>query len=333
MQLKYDGQNYAVESNESVLDCLIRHGIHIPNSCRSGICQSCMLRATTGQPSTNSQKGLRPSRIEQNYFLSCSCIPEQDMEIVLPDTASLSVTTTVSSIEQLSGNTLRLRLEVPDNYSFHAGQYLRLFHPQGESRNYSIASLPNHDSFLELHIRILPNGLVSNWLATDVKPGDEIAIGEAVGDCYYIDDKPQQPLLLIGTGTGLAPLYGILRDAIYKQHQADIYLYHGSSTADGLYLHQILQDLSAQKSNYHYIASISKDSDVANSQQTPATNPPRQGRCNKLALEDHKKLRGWKVFICGNPDMVKATQKAVFLAGASMSDILADSFLHTSPKP
>ncbi|MFV2056364.1 MAG: 2Fe-2S iron-sulfur cluster-binding protein [Thiohalomonadales bacterium] len=321
MHLQFDGQKYWVESDETVLDCLIRHGIHIPNSCRSGICQTCMLRATAGQPSQDSQKGLRPSRIEQNYFLSCSCLPEQDMEIVLPDTESLSIATTLSSIEYLNTNTLRLRLALPEDYSYHAGQYLRLFHPSGESRNYSIASQPDQDEFLELHVRILPGGLISDWLVETLQVGDKIAIGEAIGDCYYIDDNPKQSLLLIGTGTGLAPLYGVLRDAIEKQHLGDIHLYHGSSLSEGLYLKETLHNLTHHADHsYNPCAS-----------DTQGQQGIRQGRCNVLALEDHPILSGWRVFICGNPAMVKATQRAVFLAGASMSDILVDSFLTTRP--
>jgi len=329
MQLQYDDQSYSVEPNETVLECLLRHGIHIPNSCQSGLCQSCMLRATDGNPGSTAQQGLRPAKIEQNYFLACCCKPTEDLQAELPDSSSLSVATNIVSIDLLTLNTARMRLALPDNYSYHAGQFLRVFHPLGESRNYSIASLPEIDDFLELHIKILPDGLVSNWLVNSLQVGDEINIGEAIGDCYYIPDKPQQSMLLMGTGTGLAPLYGVLRDAIHQQHQGDIYLYHGAHKQEDLYLAELLNTL-ATRNGIHYLPSFSAETN-GNSENENNTDNIRNGRCNELALQDHPKLSGWRAYVCGNPKMVKASQRALFLAGVSMSEIYVDSFLPTNP--
>jgi len=328
MQLQYKDQSYSVESNETVLECLLRHGIPIPNSCQSGLCQSCMMRATDGNPGSTAQQGLRAAKIEQHYFLACCCRPTENLHIELPDTSSLSVATNIISIDLLTPNTVRIRLSLPENYPYHAGQFLRVFHPLGASRNYSIASLPGVDDFLELHIKILPDGLVSNWLASSLHIGDEINIGEAIGDCYYIADKPQQAMLLIGTGTGLAPLYGILRDAIQQQHQGDVYLYHGVHKQEDLYLDKLLSTLS-KKSGIHYLPSFSAETSENIEYQERANNV-RNGRCNELALQDHPKLSGWRAYVCGNPTMVKASQKALFLAGVSMSEIFVDSFLPTN---
>lgn len=325
MQLHFNGHSYRVNVSETVLDCLLRHGLSIPSSCRAGICQSCMLRAIDGDPGTAAQNGLKPSRKEQNFFLACRCLPQQNLNIALPSSDSLSVKTSVIGVERLSSNVIRVRLQVPTQYEYHAGQYLRVFHPNGESRNYSIASLPGIDNFLELHLRIIRGGLLSNWFATELKAGDEISIGEAIGDCYYTADDQRKPILLIGTGTGLAPLYGILRDAMENKHLGPIYLYHGSRDADGLYLHDTLTKLN-QLSGFTYIPSISSPSQLEH-----PTDNIRHGRCNELALADYPQLSAWRAYICGNADMVKSTQKAVFLAGAAMSDIFVDSFLPTNP--
>ncbi|MCX7125143.1 MAG: 2Fe-2S iron-sulfur cluster-binding protein, partial [Gammaproteobacteria bacterium] len=43
--IAYLGKTYTLYDNESVLDCLIRHGVDYPNSCRSGVCQSCLIKS------------------------------------------------------------------------------------------------------------------------------------------------------------------------------------------------------------------------------------------------------------------------------------------------
>jgi len=48
-----------------------------------------------------------------------------------------------------------------------------------------------------------------------------------------------------------------------------------------------------------------------------------------LALGDHPDLTGWRVYLCGNPQMVNAAQVGTFLAGAASSEIFADPFLPT----
>jgi NAD(P)H-flavin reductase len=53
----------------------------------------------------------------------------------------------------------------------------------------------------------------------------------------------------------------------------------------------------------------------------------QSGRAVDAALADFAQLSGWRVFLCGREDMVKAMQKKSFLAGASMQDIFADPFV------
>ena len=313
-----EGKTYQVADNETVLDALLRQGVDAPYSCRSGICHTCIMRALSGSPTEESQKGLKPSRIEQDYFLPCSCIPEQDMEIVFPDANAVSVDTQVIDVLYLNSETVRLRLQRPHAFNYRAGQYTVLYNPEGVGRNYSFASVPEQDDFLEFHVRRIANGQISRWIADNLKPGDHIRMGESIGDCFYLPGQPEQPLLMIGTGTGLAPLYGIVRDALAQQHQGPIYLYHGSRHKAGLYYRAELDQLSAAHPSFHYAACVSDDNPSAD---------VISGRASDVALQAHAALRGWRIYLCGSPEMVNATQRAVFLAGASMHEIHKDAFV------
>jgi len=278
------------------------------------------MRAIKGKPTESSQKGLKQSQIAQNYFLACSCYPQEEMEVVLPDTQLFRKTTEVVDKTLLGDSVLRLRLARPHDFTYFAGQYVTIFKNKTLGRSYSLASVPELDNFLEFHIKIIPGGKLSQWLANELSIGAIITVSEALGNCLYLEASRERPMAFIGTSTGLAPLYGVLRDALHRGHQGEIRLYHGVRSHNELYLHNELLQLANQHPNFSYIPCLSRE----------AVEPPlRHGRASNIAIEEIGKFNGWCVYLCGNPDMVNTSKRAIFLAGASLQDIFADPFIHS----
>ena len=312
----YGGQSYEC-GTESVLDCLTAQGVSVPSSCRSGICQTCLMRAVSGEIPERARAGLKPTLAAQNYFMACSCYPQDDIEVALPDAGLNRLAATVGSVEYLNADVLGIRLNPSRPLEYRAGQFINLFKDNATARCYSLASVPSLGEALFLNVRKVPGGLVSNWLFENLKAGDEVEISEATGDCFYVPGNAEQDILLIATGTGLAPLYGIIRDALMKGHRGRLILYHGNYDAGGFYLVDELRELARVHCNFSYVPCISDG--VA-----PAGY--RTGMVLEVALADHSDLSGWRVFLCGNPNMVNAAKKQAFLAGASMREIFADPF-------
>lgn len=315
----FEGQQYQLQDGESVLSCLLRHELEVPNSCRNGICQTCLLRAVSGKPTETAQKGLKPALVQQGYFLACSCVPSQNMEVVLPNTTAFRRETVVSEIHHFTPDIVRLRLSRPEGFDYCAGQFLTLFHPDGHARSYSLASLPELDKALEFHVRRYPGGQVSGWIATQLKPGDSLSVTEAIGECVYLPGAPEQPILLMATGTGLAPLYGVVREALKRGHRGPIQLYHGSRHPAGLYLHKELLQLAQAHPNLNYIPCLSGAHQL---------DGVEYGRVNEVAMRQNPDLKQWRVYICGVPEMVYAAKRAAFLAGASLQAIHSDPFVY-----
>lgn len=317
-QLTFNGNTYHCAENQSVLDALQGHGVPIPSSCRNGVCQTCLMRCIGGNLPTESQSGLKETLKAQNYFLACSCRPQADMEITLPETGTARIQATVHSIEPLNHEVVCVGLHCENPLDYRAGQFINLFKDATLGRSYSLASVPGRDPHLKLHIRKVPDGRVSGWAHHSLKPGDVVEISQPVGNCFYVAGNPQQPILLIGTGSGLAPLYGIARDALVQGHSGPIRLYHGSRNPQGLYLVDELRALAERHDNFSYTPCISGDA--------MSGDGYAQGRALDVALADIGKLTGWRVFLCGNPEMVKTAKKKAFLTGAAMKDIYADAF-------
>jgi ferredoxin-NADP reductase len=276
-----------------------------------------MMQAIKGAVPEQAQTGLKPTLAAQNYFLACSCIPQEDIEVALPDIEMSRLVAMVSSVEPLNADILGIRIIPPRPFEYKAGQFINFFKDDTTARCYSLASVPGLDDELMLHVRKVPGGLVSGWIFASLQPGDAITISAATGDCFYVPGNPAQNILLIGTGSGLAPLYGIVRDALRNGHTGKIRLYHGSYNTAGLYLVDELRTLAAANPNFNYVPCVSDG--VA-----PAGYA--QGVVLDVALAENLDLTGWRVFLCGNPDMVNAAKKETFFAGASMRDIFADPF-------
>lgn len=314
--VKYKDQIYDCRSGETVLDALTRQGVTLDFSCRSGICQVCLQRVTSGDVPERSQLGLRPSLRAQGYFMPCSCVPENDICMAPPRAEDLYQGVVVQAVEPLTAAITKVILETNSPLAYRPGQFINLRRPDGLTRSYSLASVPD-DYFLELHVQRKRNGVMSNWLCDELKPGDELELQGPQGECYYHADKPDQPILLIGTGSGLAPMFGVVRAALAAGHRGDIHLYHGTHAEQNLYLQREINILAARHANLHYHPCVSGD----------AIQPGvAHGRANAVAIQHHADLQGWAVYLCGLPAMVYAAQQQVLRAGADPHDIYADPF-------
>ena len=315
--IAFQGSEYECRESETVLDALLRHGVEIHYSCRAGLCLTCLLRGLDGMVPPEAQAPLRETMRRQGYFLACCCRPQERLAVSLPDEATFTARARVTQIEPLTPTIRRLRLRPDVPLDYRPGQFVNLYRADGLCRSYSLASVPGLDEELEVHVKHHAGGRLSTWIFEHLQPDDEIEIQGPNGACFYVPGLPAQPLLLIGNGTGLAPLYGIVRAALAAGHHGPIYLYHGSRHASGLYLREELAALMAAHQNFRYIPCLSGpnlDQDC------------RPHRAEAAAFADHARIIGWRLFLCGNPPMVQGAQRQAYLAGADLADIHADSF-------
>ena len=315
--IHFRGRSLDLHQGETVLECLERSGESIPSSCRNGICQSCMLQASSGDVPPESQKGLKPSLRKQGYLLACACRPQSDL-VLSSESPVPNFDSTVVASEPLATGVFRVLLEKPAGMEYAAGQFVQVERPSdGLTRPYSLASLPSQ-ACLELHIRVRETGTMSRWLSSAV--GEAVRVRGPQGECCYDPAEPERPLLLIGTGTGLSPLLGVLRDALQHGHSGPIRLTHGAQSLAGLYAWQGLLELARQHAN------VSLQGLVA---EAPSAEVPfvQVGKVGNHLLGPQFPLSQSEIFLCGNPGLVQTLKKFAYLNGASLSHIHADPFL------
>lgn len=317
----FEGKSYELEAGESVLDCLLRHGQSVSSLCRSGACQSCLLKATAGVPPAAAQIGLKEAWKTQGFFLACMCRPQGELSVERCDVAA-TYSAEITRVRPLAPNVMGVWLSRPPDFQFRAGQFVQLLRPSDAlMRPYSIASLPS-DNELELHVAQLPNGQMSGWLCDAV--GQSVHVRGPFGECFYQEGELDRPLLLAGTGTGLSPLVGVLRAAAEQGHRGEIALFHGSPQTSGIYLRSELAALAEVLPGLRLFGSVLSGSE----QELGAQGrwQVEQAPLDQLVLSRYPKLNAHRLFLCGQPTLVQSLRKRAYLAGASLARIHCDAF-------
>jgi NAD(P)H-flavin reductase/ferredoxin len=302
-ELQVGERRWTVAPGSNLLDSLNLAGVAVPYSCRAGSCHACLVRCIKGEPADALPQALDPVKRLQGWRLACQCRVLDDLSVQAFDPLRDGSPARVSGCDWLSPTVLRLRLEPERALRYRAGQHLVLWTASGVARPYSLASLPGEDPYLEFHLDCRQPGAFID-AARQLKIGDSIGLGELRGGALQYDpDWQERPLLLLAAGTGLGPLWGVLREALRQDHQGAIRLVHLARDESEHYLRDELTGLPAQVQ-------------LVTSQNLATT------------LADLRLLsRRSMALICGSPGSVEDFAKRLYLAGLPRNQVLADVFV------
>lgn len=174
-------------------------------------------------------------------------------------------------------------------------------------RAYSIAS-ENTTGELDFYLALVSHGELTPRLFT-LQTNDRVYVGTKVTGVFTLDSvAPDKHLLLMATGTGLAPYISMLRSQMNELKDRKVVVLHGVRHSSDLGYREELESLSQKSHNIIYMPTISQ----------PAKDPSWTGLTgylqDKLFSGEVEKRTGLKiapenfdVFICGNPAMIEAT--------------------------
>lgn len=226
--------------DQSMLEAAEEHGVAIVNECQSGICGTCVATCTSGQYEMGRTEGLSDVERAARKVLTCQTFATSDCRIELQypadDNAALLITGdgVVTSVDLVSAGTAILRVDVSGLGSalrYKAGQFAQLRVPgTGTWRNYSYAHPDGRDE-LEFIIRLLPDGVMSNYLRDRAQPGDRIAMRCSKGSFYL---RPVvRPVILVAGGTGLSAILA-MADSLAADTTQPVHLLYGVTSGQDL---------------------------------------------------------------------------------------------------
>lgn len=295
-------RRWTVPAGSNLLDALNEAGLDVPYSCRAGSCHACLVHCLDGQPEDAMPEALGMEKREQGWRLACQCRVSGDLQVAVFDPLRDGLPAQVCALDWF-GDVLRLRLRPERPLRYQAGQHLVLWLGT-VARPYSLASLPGEDDFLEFHIDCRHPGAFCDQ-ARLLQVGDVLRLGELRGGALHYDPGWQErPLWLLAAGTGLAPLWGILREALRQGHQGEIRVVHVASDRLGHYLAEPLLQLEGVNVEL-----------VLAEQLDEALTGLRPSSRQTVAL------------VCGAPRSVERFARRLFIAGVPRNQMFSDVFV------
>ncbi len=324
-------KSITVKGGSPLLFSLQEKGIFIPSACGGkGTCAYCKVKVLAGGGSVlpTETPYLSAREVEDHVRLSCQVKVRNDLLIEIPEDL-FSIKEFSARVERIFGFTpyikgLILEIISPDGgIAFKPGQYIQLevpkykFSETPEYRAFSIASSPHERDRIELYVGLIEKGVVSTYVHKFLKRGDEIILRGPFGNFYYRDSE--KDILMIATGTGLAPIMSILRYMRREKIQRKTTLLFGTRTADDLYCVEELGDLEKQLPGFKFIPTLSR------AEEDSAWGGER-GRVTALIKKYVPEGANLDVYICGNPGMVDSCLRLLKEKGVPEGQIYFDKF-------
>ena len=344
IRLEPSGQEFLAETNETVLAAALRQGHALAYSCRNGSCATCKSRLISGSVDYGSydEAALSTEEKASGKVLLCQAVPRSDLVVEARELAAAShipirlLPARVAQLERAAEDVMivRLKLAAGTRLEFLAGQYIDILLKENKRRSFSLANAPQHDEFLELHIRHVPNGFFTTQVFTSLKERDLLRFQGPLGTFFLRTDDPgrasaargrtpgaaeDRPIILVAGGTGFAPMKSIIEDALARGDSRPMHLYWGVRARGDLYRHALAESWQASRPGFRYTPVLSEP--AAEDQWSG-----RRGWVHEAVIADYPDLSGAEVYASGPPAMIHALKKAVREHGLPDDQLYYDSF-------
>jgi CDP-4-dehydro-6-deoxyglucose reductase len=226
----------------------------------------------------------------------------------------------VEKLEHLAHDVIRIYLKVPssERLQFLAGQYIDVLIKDHEPRAFSIANAPHDDEYIELHIRYVEGGLFTDQVFHHMREKALLRIKGPLGT-FYLREDSDRPAILIGGGTGFAPLKGILEHAFETGISRPLHLFRGVRACRDLYLDALPSEWCDVHPNFSY---------------TPVLSDPQPGDdwtgetgfVTDTVIRHYPDLSGYDIYMSGPPVMVKAGHDRFMQHGLDEARFFSDAF-------
>lgn len=321
-----NGKTFESRDGESLLDAALRAGITLPYSCRTGRCGSCKGSVRSGHTvALHHEMDLSDAERSAGAILTCVRSATCDVNLAIEDMgdAKLAPARTwpcrIQSIERPAPDVVRvmLRLAPTSEFSFLAGQYVDVIGHGGLRRSYSVAGAIAAGKQIELHIRQVPGGAMSEYWFASARPNDLLRLHGPLGT-FFVRETEGLDLVFLATGTGIAPVKAMLEDLALRERQPrSITVYWGGRVPSDLYW---TPRLDATTHRYVPVLSRAADDWVG-----------MRGHVQQVLLEDGFAAGSTVVYACGSEAMIHGAKAQLLDAGLPAHNFHADTFVSSAP--
>jgi CDP-4-dehydro-6-deoxyglucose reductase len=210
---------------------------------------------------------------------------------------------------------IMLRLPPGVEFAYLPGQYLNVIGPGAHRRSYSIANAPSADKRIELHVRRVPGGILSEYWFERARANDLLRLDGPIGTFFHRGD-PKETVFLV-TGTGYAPAKAILEDLAARRWPHPVLLIWGGRD---------------RHDHYHVPAGGGLDLSFEAVLSREPSPHARRGYVQDVLLATGRDPADMIVYACGSEKMIAAARAALVAAGLPLKSFHSDAFVQSSPE-
>jgi propane monooxygenase reductase component len=339
------GVEMEVEEGEWILDAAFRQGIALAHGCREGQCSSCKSVLIDGDMEIENYStfALPDYQKESGHILLCRGLAYSDLTIELLNydeelmKHAIAVKTfagTLVGIEALTHDIRRLRVQLDQPLKFWAGQYVELSVRAASggteagtavARSYSMSSTPDEPTQLEFIVKKYPDGAFSALIDTVLEPGMAVGVKGPYGTCFRREGRTG-PMVIVGGGSGMSPLWSILHDHIASGEQRPIRFFYGARARKDLFFLAEFAAIAAKLADFEFIPVLSQAGpEDAWSGETGFVHEAVARRLREQPLAGDI-----DAYACGPPPMIDAVLPVLQMAGIEPEHIHVDKFTPAS---
>ena len=223
-----------------------------------------------------------------------------------------SFTGNVVDKRQLTNDVIVLSFDIPDDFSFKAGQFVTLFiEKDGERkpRSYSILNPPSKNG-LDLCIKIVKDGFASE-IFDNCKIGDSFEIKGPLGHFVFDEEDTNPEVYFLCAGTGVTPFYSMVKEYLSKTDRSFTLLF-GVRIRENLFLADEFESLAKEFDNFTFQPVLSREEWDG-----------RKGHVQDHLPEDCKNKT---FYICGLKELVLETKEILSSRGVNPSNIKSERY-------
>lgn len=155
----------------------------------------------------------------------------------------------VIDIIKETNDTITLSFKQPGlkKIKYKAGEYLTLIlriNGRRYIRPYSFSSTPIVDTHINITIKRVPNGIVSNYIIDHLKIDDLVEVMPPMGNFILPESHHYESVFLWGAGSGITPLISIAKHILYLTSDIKVNIIYGNKNLNTTIFYDLIQQLS-----------------------------------------------------------------------------------------
>ena len=328
-----DGPEFRCDADDTLLRAGLRAGLGMPYECNAGSCGTCKVELLEGEITSlrPDAPGLAERDRAKNRVLACQAQPGTDCRIKVrlrpenvPRHRPARFRATLESFRDLTHDMREFTFATHGAPGFLPGQYALFYLPGlAAPRTYSMSNIDDGSGRWQFIVRRVPGGTGTVTLFDKVAIGGEIALDGPYGLAYLRPESPRD-IVLIGGGSGLAPVLSLARGAV-RERRLDgrkIHVFYGARTQRDLCGKAELEALPGFGSRIGFTPVLS-----APDADSLETWKGATGFVHELARDFiGERWADFEYYFAGPPPMAKAVQQMLIDKRVPYPQVHFDSF-------